>query len=75
MYILDKCESCHQLILKKSILMKVVRVLESPKTQEMALAKQVRDMLSESGLPVASDEDLQITNRPLTARYTPTEWT
>ena len=53
--------------------MKVVRVLESPKIQEMVLAKQVRDVLSESGLPVASDEDLPITNRLLTTRYTAAE--
>ncbi|CAI8038471.1 hypothetical protein GBAR_LOCUS21449 [Geodia barretti] len=36
----NKCESCHQLNLKKSVLEKVVKVLESHKVQEMELAQQ-----------------------------------
>ena len=49
--------------------MKVVSVLESPKNQEMELAQQVRDMLSESSLPRAGDEAVQITtHRPSMTR-------
>ena len=55
--------------LKKSVLMKVVTVLESPKNQEMELAQQVRDMLSETSLPRAVDEDVQVTHRPSMTRY------
>ena len=53
---IDKCESCHQLNLKKSVLGKVVKVLESPTVQEMELAQQVKKMLLESILSIAGDE-------------------
>ena len=53
---IDKCESCHQLNLKKSVLEKVVNVLESPTVREMELAQQVKNMLLESSLPIAGDE-------------------
>ena len=47
----------------------MVRVLESPKNQEMKLAQQVRDMLTASSLPRAGDEDVQITtHRPSMTR-------
>ncbi|CAI8034825.1 RAC-beta serine/threonine-protein kinase A [Geodia barretti] len=49
----NKCESCHQLNLKKSVLEKVVKVLESPTVREMELAQQVKKMLLE---PIAGDE-------------------
>ena len=64
---LDKGKS--QLNLKRSVLMKVVRVLESPKVQEMEFAQQVRDMLTETSLPRPGNEDLQITHRPSMTRY------
>ena len=64
---LDKGES--QLNLKKSVLMKVVRVLESPKVQEMELAQQVKEMLSETSLPRRGDEGLQIIHGPSVTRY------
>ena len=66
---LDACESCHQLNLKKSVLMKVVRFLESHEVQKMELAQQVRDMLSETSLPRPGDENVQITkHRPSITR-------
>ena len=61
------CESCHQL--NKSVLMKVVRVLESHEVQKIELAQRVREMLSDSNLPRPGDEDVKITHRPFMTRY------
>ena len=52
---IDQSESLN---LKKSVLLEVVKVLESPKVQEMELAQQVKEMLLESSLLRVSNEDL-----------------
>ena len=60
-FFIDKCESCHQLNLKKSVLENVVKVLESSKVQEMELAQEVREMMSGSRSPRVGSEDLPTT--------------
>ena len=60
-----RCESCHQLNLKKSVLMEVVNVLES--SNKVWLAQQVRYMLSESSLQKAGDNTIR--QGPFMTRY------
>ena len=48
--------------------MEVIKILESPKNQEMKLAQQVKEMLPESSTSRGSDEELT-TNWPFLKRY------
>ena len=58
--ILFLLETEETLQFNKSVLLEVVRVLESPKVQEMELARKVKTIISGSTLPTVYDEYLKV---------------